>query len=334
MKNKDLRDTGGVYPRPADPEHRREPLPWSGPKSACEDEAAPLRVQAIMDHASYLEADQDVDFLQLDEIRGVRLQIDYQKAELLLRQHGIEHTVVVFGSTRICEPDAARRSVDTLRERHAANPGSADLERQLRVAERILANSRYYDVARALGRRVSQGGRQSGGQLVIMTGGGPGMMEAANRGAHDAGGKSVGLNIDLPNEQFPNPYITPELCFRFRYFALRKLHFLLRTRALVVFPGGYGTFDELFETLTLIQTRKIKPLPVVLVGESYWRRAVNFDFLVDEGVIDAEDRELFWFAETADEIWEGIRQWHMMNGTPLSCGQGNLDAQGSTPGNP
>jgi hypothetical protein len=154
-------------------------------------------------------------------------------------------------------------------------------------------------------------------RLVVMTGGGPGIMEAANRGAFDVGGKSVGLNISLPHEQYPNPYVTPDLCVRFHYFALRKLHFLLRTRALVAFPGGYGTLDELFETLTLVQTRKISPVPIVLVGESYWRRAVDVDFLVDEGVIAEEDRELFWYAETAQEIWSGILRWHEANGTPL-----------------
>lgn len=322
MKNQHSRHKGSVHPTPPHPQRRREPLPWCEPKPADEDEAAPQRVQAIMRHASYLQADQDIDFLNLDETRGVRLQIDYQKAELLLQQHGIEHTVVVFGSTRIKEPAAAQRAVDTLREQLDQNPGNSELERQLRVAQRILAKSRYYEVARAFGRLVSETGARIGdGQLVVMTGGGPGMMEAANRGAYDAGSESVGLNINLPHEQFPNPYITPELCFRFHYFALRKLHFLLRTRALVAFPGGYGTFDELFETLTLMQTRKIKPLPVVLVGEEYWRRAFDFDFLVDEGVIDAEDRELFWFAETADEIWDGIRHWHKVNGTPLPCDQ-------------
>ena len=150
-----------------------------------------------------------------------------------------------------------------------------------------------------------------------LTGGGPGMMEAANRGAFDVGAKSAGLNITLPHEQYPNPYVTPELCFSFHYFALRKLHFLLRAKALVAFPGGYGTFDELFEVLTLVQTRKIKPIPVVLVGEAYWRRAIDMDFLVDEGVIDREDRDLFWFAETAQEIWNGILHWHDAGGEPL-----------------
>jgi uncharacterized protein (TIGR00730 family) len=150
-----------------------------------------------------------------------------------------------------------------------------------------------------------------------MTGGGPGMMEAANRGAYDVNSHSIGLNIDLPHEQYPNPYITPNLCFRFHYFALRKLHFLLRTRALVVFPGGYGTFDELFETLTLVQTRKINPIPIILVGQKYWRQAFNVDFLVAEGVIDEEDRELFWYAETAQEIWDSILEWYEANEAPL-----------------
>ena len=150
-----------------------------------------------------------------------------------------------------------------------------------------------------------------------MTGGGPGMMEAANRGARDVNARTVGLNIHLPHEQFPNPYISPELCFQFHYFALRKMHFMLRARALVAFPGGYGTFDELFETLTLIQTRKIKPVPVILVGEAFWRKAFDVDFLVDEGVIDPEDRDLFWYAETAEEAWQGLLLWYERKGEPL-----------------
>ena len=183
----------------------------------------------------------------------------------------------------------------------------------------ILAKSHYYEVAREFGRLVSSHlSEESGSRVVILTGGGPGVMEAANRGAFDVGAKSVGLNIKLPHEQYPNPYITPDLCFRFHYFALRKLHFLLRAKALVAFPGGFGTFDELFETLTLIQTRKIKPVPVVLVGEDYWRQAFNVDFLVDEGVIDQEDRELFWFAETAEDIWRGILHWHEANNEPIA----------------
>ncbi len=182
----------------------------------------------------------------------------------------------------------------------------------------MLAKCHYYQVARDFGALVGNcGGGPADCQLVVMTGGGPGIMEAANRGAFDVGATSVGLNINLPHEQYPNPYITPNLCFRFHYFALRKLHFLLRTKALVAFPGGYGTLDELFETLTLVQTRTIAPVPIVLVGERYWRRVIDFDFLVDEGTIDPEDRELFWFAESAQEIWDGIVAWHDAAGQPL-----------------
>lgn len=303
-------------PAPAHPQLRREPLPWHRPKSSEEDPDAPHRIRAILDSMSYRQADQDVGFLNLDETRGVRLQIDYQKAEMLLEQHGIRHTVVVFGSTRIPEPAAAQRRVAALLAELDADPNNMELQRGLAVARRILANSHYYDVAHEFGRLVGKAGAD-GRRLVVMTGGGPGMMEAANRGAFDVGAKSIGLNINLPHEQYPNPYITPDLCFRFHYFALRKLHFLLRTRALVAFPGGYGTFDELFETLTLVQTRKIKPVPIVLVGEDYWRQAFNVDFLAAEGVIDPEDRELFWFAETAEEIWDGILHWHEANGDPL-----------------
>ncbi len=305
-------------PAPAPPPRRREPLPWQRPKSTEEDPEAPRRVQAILDSPSYRQADQDVGFLNQDEPRGVRLQIDYQKPEMLLQRHGIQHTIAVFGSTRIPEPAAARRRVEALRAQLESDTGNAALRRRLASAERLLANSKYYDVARELGRLVGASRpAATDGALVVMTGGGPGIMEAANRGAFDAGAPSIGLNINLPHEQYPNPYITPELCFRFHYFALRKLHFLLRTKALVAFPGGYGTMDELFEALTLVQTRKIPPLPIVLVGARYWRQAFNVDFLVDEGVIDEEDRDLFWFAETAHEIWDGIRRWHRANGDEL-----------------
>ena len=199
-----------------------------------------------------------------------------------------------------------------------AAPDDEELERLLAIAERLHAKSRYYEVARELGRLVGQcRSDRFDCRLLLMTGGGPGIMEAANRGTHDVGAPSVGLNISLPREQFPNPYMSPELCFRFHYFAMRKLHFLLRARALVAFPGGYGTLDEVFETLTLVQTRTIPPVPVILVGEEYWRRVVDFDFLVDEGVIEREDRELFWFAESAEDIWRSILAWHQQRGSPL-----------------
>ncbi|MGE0387590.1 MAG: LOG family protein [Gammaproteobacteria bacterium] len=293
-------------------------MPWHQPKPAADDPDAPLRLRAILDSPTYRPADRDVEFLESDDTRGVRLQIDYAKPEGVLRRNGIQHTVVVLGSTRIHEPEAMRRRVQALRQALAAAPADADLARRLAVAERVLAKSHYYDIAREFGRLVGNASRAAGDSRVMLaTGGGPGMMEAANRGAFDAGARSIGLNITLPHEQYPNPYITPDLCFQFHYFALRKLHFVMRACALVAFPGGYGTLDELFETLTLIQTRKIDPLPVILVGREYWRRAFDVDFLVDEGVIDVEDRELFVFAETAAEIWDHVLAWHRGCGQPL-----------------
>ena len=320
MKNSKHPRTGRStrVPAPPDPRRRETPLPDFTPKPAEEDPGAPKRVAAILASPTYRSSDDDPDFLARDESRGIRLQLDYLKAELLLEESGIHHTVVVFGSTRIAEPGAAAKRVDELAAALVAAPDDAEIARQIAVARRILAKSRYYDVAREFGHLVASTDRRyRGHRLVVTTGGGPGIMEAANRGAFDAGAKTVGLNITLPREQFPNPYVTPELCFRFHYFALRKLHFLLRAKALVAFPGGFGTFDELFELLTLMQTRTIKPMPVVLVGEEYWHGAVDFDYLVDEGVVDREDRDLFWFAETAQDIWDGILSWHAANGEPL-----------------
>jgi uncharacterized protein (TIGR00730 family) len=305
-------------PSPSEAPPRREPLPWEAPKPAVDDPEAPERVRQLLASPTYRQADKDLEFLDSDDARGVRLQIDYLKPELTLRRRGVEHTIVVFGSTRIREPAAAARRVRELEEQLQAAPGDAELERLLAIAQRLQAKSHYYEAARELGRLVGECG--SGGfdcRLLIMTGGGPGIMEAANRGAYDVDAFSAGLNISLPREQFPNPYLSTDLCFRFHYFAMRKLHFLLRARALVAFPGGYGTLDEVFETLTLVQTRTIAPVPVVLVGEDYWRRAIDFDFLVDEGAIEREDRELFWFAETAEEVWRSILAWHERRGSPL-----------------
>ena len=265
-----------------------------------------------------LPADQDVEFLGRYETRGARLALDYLKPELLLSEQGVEYTIVVFGGTRISEPAEAKRAVEDAEKELKADPGNRDLERRLRVAERIAAKSRYYDVAREFGRLV--GGCGSGPadcRVTLMTGGGPGIMEAANRGASDVDAKSIGLNITLPLEQFPNPYITPNLSFSVRYFAIRKLHFMLRAKGLVVFPGGFGTLDELFDALTLMQTTKIAPFPIVLVGEKFWRGVFDPDFLVEEGVISAKDLDLFWYAETAEEIWNGILDWHRKAGTPF-----------------
>jgi uncharacterized protein (TIGR00730 family) len=287
-------------PGPAHPRQRREPLPWQEPKSPQDDPDALRRVQAILESESYREADRDVDFVQHGDTRGLRLQLDYLKPELLLERHHILHTIVVLGSTRILEPAAAQRRVEDLRSALVHSPDDAGLQQRLDIAERVLDKSRYYEVARQFGRLVGEAGvavqGEHAGRNVIITGGGPGLMEAANRGAYDAGAKSIGLNIVLPQEQFPNPYVTPGLCFRFHYFAMRKLHFLLRARALVAFPGGFGTCDEVFETLTLMQTRKIRPMPVILAGEA---------------------RELLWFAETAQEIWDGIEHWYRLAGEPV-----------------
>ena len=315
MKN--IKHVAGI-PAPADPNQRKEPLPWQKPKPTSEDPESAQAVQAILRSASYRPAVEDIDFLGGDDTRGVRLQLDYLKADRVLKQHGIDHTIVVFGGTRIVEPAAAQRKLDELRTAISASPGDSELQSRLRVAQQVLAKSHYYSIAREFSELVAKSGKgPADSRLVVMTGGGPGIMEAANRGAHEAGGKTIGLNITLPHEQYPNPYVTPELCFQFHYFALRKMHFMLRARALVAFPGGFGTFDEMFETLTLIQTRKIKPVPVVLVGEAYWRKAFDVDFLVDEGVIDAEDRDLFWFAETAEDIWSGLLLWYQNNGEAL-----------------
>jgi len=305
-------------PGPAHPERRACALPWQSPKPGQEDPRAPDLVAAILRSPEYLAADEDVSFLQRDDTRGMRLQLDYRKAETLLNEHGIAHSIVVFGGTRIREPKAAEAKVAAIEAEHRAAPDDPEIAARLRIARSIRAKSHYYEVAREFGSLVGRAEGECGNRLVIVTGGGPGMMEAANRGAHEAGARSVGLNITLPHEQFPNPYLTPGLCMRFRYFAIRKLHFLLRARALVVFPGGFGTLDELFETLTLIQTRKIRPLPVILVGEAWWRRVFDPDFLVAEGVIDPEDVELFWYAETAREIWEDIQRWYDRAGLAIT----------------
>ncbi|MCY1746278.1 LOG family protein [Ensifer sp. SL37] len=285
-------------------------------KSAIDDPEAHKRVEAIITSESYRLAIEDPKFLDRDDVRGPRLEVDYLKPELLLRQRGIDGTIVVFGSTRICEPEAAKRKLEALRA--AVGHREAGSLVSLQVAERLLEKARFYEIARDLAREVGRSNRAHPQQsVVIMTGSGPGIMEAANRGAFDVGAPSVGLNISLPHEQFPNPYVSPDLCFCVHYFGIRKLHFLKRAKALVVFPGGFGTIDELFETLTLIQTRKIKPIPVVLVGEQFWRRAIDIDFLVEEGVVDPEDRDLFWYAETGQEIWDDILKWHAATGAPL-----------------
>lgn len=295
-----------------DSRRRREAglRPWHVPKSPLDDAESLHRSARILSSPAYRRADRDPEFLDRDDLRGLRLQLEYLKAETVLREQGIRSTVVVFGSTRIVERSAALRWLRQLRDEQRRCPKDRSLARAVRVAERIVAKSRYYDMARELARIVSAECRRNGCQeYVVVTGGGPGIMEAANRGACETNAKTIGLNIVLPHEQIPNPYVTPELCLQFRYFALRKMHFLQRARALVIFPGGYGTLDELFDALCLIQTGKMEPVPVVLVGRRFWRRVLDVDYLVEEGMIDPADRDLFCYAENPREVWERIRSF-------------------------
>jgi uncharacterized protein (TIGR00730 family) len=249
---------------------------------------------------SYLLPVEDTSFLLRDEMRATRFALEYAKAELLLRDWGVRSTIIVFGSARTPSPEQA-----------AAAVASATTDEERARAAQLTRLAANYEAAREFGRLASE----RGGALaphhrwrdnVIATGGGPGIMEAANRGAHEAGAPSIGFNITLPAEQEPNPYTTPELTFRFHYFAMRKMHFAMRANALVVFPGGFGTIDELFEILTLLQTRKAPPAPVVLFGEAYWRRVLNFEALVEENMIAAADLNLFDFADTAEATWQQL----------------------------
>ncbi len=259
-----------------------------------------------------------VDFFYSDEARGIRLQFDYEKAEVKIREAGIEHTIVVFGSARIKPSEEALADIRAIEKALEDDALDEVLLKQLDKAKKALHKSLYYEEARKLGQLVGKSGKGPGDcKVTLMTGGGPGIMEAANRGAHDVGAKSIGLNIKLPHEQHPNPYITPELSFSFYYFGIRKLHFMQRAKALVVFPGGFGTLDELFDILTLIQTGKSPHIPIILVSRYHWDNVINFDFLADEGVISPEDKELFSYAENAQEAWEQILEWYESRGEPL-----------------
>lgn len=255
--------------------------------------------------SSYIPADRDTEFLQRDELRSVRLGLELLKPELIQTEEGIGSTIVVFGSARLKEPSAAQRDLHEAEREAASAPDDESRRANLAIAERQLELSKFYDIAREFARLVSSTCQIDGHcDYVIMTGGGPGIMEAANRGATDVHAKSIGLNITLPHEQHPNPYITPRLSFQFRYFAIRKMHFLLRAKALVAFPGGFGTLDELFETLTLLQTGKTDRVVVVLVGREFWDRLINWRILVEYGLISQHDLELFHYAETAKEAWD------------------------------
>ncbi len=274
-------------------------------------------VQSLLDSPSYALAFEDPAFIMSDVARSIRLQLEAAKPEWFLRRYGIRSTVIVFGSARFVSGKKARRLLEEAEAKLAASPNDSDQKDAVAKAKQRVETSVYYDQAREFARIVSeenQGNRLLEGNeihdYVICTGGGPGIMEAANRGAHDVGAMSVGLNIKLPFEQQPNPYISPQLCFQFHYFAIRKLHFMIRAKALVVCPGGFGTFDELFEALTLRQTERMQPIPIIIFGEDFWRKVVDFDHLVETGVIDRRDLELFHFTESPREAWEIIQSFH------------------------
>jgi len=253
---------------------------------------------------SYKLAYQDEDFLLRDELRPIRLQLELIKPELVQQEHNIETTVVIYGSARIPDPERAREGLERI-EKEAQEAGDTlDIRKKMAKARNAVKRSRYYEEARKLGHLISVNTEED--KLVVVTGGGPGIMEAANRGAYESGRQSMGMNIVLPFEQRPNPYVTPELSFQFHYFAIRKMHLLMRAKSLVAFPGGFGTMDELFETLTLIQTKKIKPIPVLLFGKDFWKKIINFNALVEEGVVAEKDLNIFQFVETAEEAWEII----------------------------
>ena len=260
-----------------------------------------------------LLAENDTAFLKRPELRPVRLQLELLKPDIVLEEHGISSTLVVFGGTQIVERPVAEERLAKAKAELAADPNDAVKQRAVARAERVLAKSHYYDAAREFSRLVSHACQTQGRcDMAVITGGGPGIMEAANRGAMDVNAKSIALNITLPEEQLPNDYITPELCFQFRYFAIRKMHFLLRAKGLVVFPGGFGTLDELFEVLTLRQVNRMQPIPVILYGREFWDRVIDFQFLADEGTIRDEHLSLITYADSPHAAWEIIRKFYRM----------------------
>jgi uncharacterized protein (TIGR00730 family) len=264
--------------------------------------------QAILRSPGYRKAEIDIDFLGRAAQRPIRMQLELHKVETLLRENKIDSTVVVFGSTQIVDKETAAARLAGAKEFLAHNPHDRKAKRAVLRYENIVAKSRFYDDAREFAKIVSQSSAKS--NFVIATGGGPGIMEAANRGAFEVGARSIGFNIELPHEQEPNPYITPELCFQFNYFALRKFHFILRAAALVVFPGGFGTLDELFNTLTLRQTGRMQEIPIILYGKEYWRNVINFQYLADQGVVADDDVELCYYADSPAEAWKFIADFH------------------------
>ncbi len=274
------------------------------------------RLRAILDSPTYRLAYEDIDLLGQEELRPLRLQLELLKPERILHEQGVHSTVVVFGSARVSDAETATARLDALEQQARTTPQNSKLTQELSRARRRVEQARYYEEAQRFAHLISKRFQQQERcDFVVITGGGPGIMEAANRGAFDAGARSIGLNITLPHEQTPNSYMCPELAFRFHYFALRKMHFLMHARGLVTFPGGFGTLDELFEVLTLIQTGKMQRIPVVLVGRAFWRRAVDFDLLLDEGYVSPSDLYLFTCVDKAEEIIGALERFYVDRGT-------------------
>lgn len=275
------------------------------------DEATQARLKKIMENSSYRLAYLDQDYIRREDLRPLRLELELLKPEMLLEERGINSTVVVFGGTQIKDREEASEILEEAEAELEQNPDDTAIQRRVEVAKNFMAKSRFYDECREFARIVSDKAKAIGeGEYVIKTGGGPGIMEAANRGAHDVGAPSIGLNIILPFEQEPNSYITPGMAFQFNYFAIRKMHFLLRAKALICFPGGFGTLDELFTTLTLRQTERMQEIPIILYSREYWESIIDFKFLADEGVIQDRHLELFTFANSPQECWQQIADYH------------------------
>ena len=265
-------------------------------------------LEAILKSSTYSLAHEDIDLLNTDEMRGVRMLLEITKPEQVIEKENIISTVIVFGGVHITEEITSKKRLDNAEKILSTNPKSKSSKLNFERLKNLYSLSHYYSAARELSKIISLDSKTKNPHShVIVTGGGPGIMEAANRGAFDAGCKSIGLNISLPNEQHPNSFITPGLCFKFNYFAMRKFHFVMRSAAAVFFPGGFGTLDELFELLTLRQTGMKKNIPIILFGRSYWNKVINFQFLSEMGLIGENDLSIFQYADTANEAWDLIK---------------------------
>jgi uncharacterized protein (TIGR00730 family) len=272
------------------------------------------RLREILESPSYRLAYKDPDFIAREDLRPLRLELELLKPQLMLREAGIKSTVVVFGGTQVVTNEEADARMEASKSDLDREPENKAYQRAHARVSRVAVKAKYYEECREFSRIVSSAKHRPEGEFVIATGGGPGIMEAANRGAHDVGAESIGLNITLPFEQTPNSYITPRLCFQFNYFALRKMHFLVWAKALVCFPGGFGTLDELFTALTLRQTQRMQAIPIILYGTEYWKNIINFNYLADEGVIGDDHLDLFEYTDSPEEAWRIIHDFHFSDG--------------------